>query len=186
MLSRATVFAAIAMIAACRSRGVRAPSPAPLPSALACPAKLEATKDWPTVDDSARFTIALPPGFEERQPSGAFRHFEMAGDFQESISIGIIRGDLGMSGYKRPYQQELMPEYSECSEVIGGIAASIQAWRTPNGVFRNFQRLDRYDVFAIWEIRPGAFLYFSGGTYRRPTQDLMLASIRSRQRGRAR
>jgi len=179
------VVAATAVIAACRARAT-APNPAPLPSARACPARLHAEKDWKLVDDSSGFSIALPPGFEERQAGGPFRHFAMAADFQESISIGAIHGDLGVQGYKRAYQPELMLDYSECSEMIGGIPVTIQAWRTPNGVFRNFQRLDRYDVFALWEAGPGTYFYLTGGTYRRPTQDLMLAAIRSRQSRRAR
>jgi hypothetical protein len=98
------------------------------------------------------------------------------------MTFGIIRGGLGLAGYRRAYQPPLMLEYSECSESVGDDRISIQAWRTPNGVFRNRRRLDRYDVFAIWEIRAGVYAYVTGGTYSRPTQDLMLGAIRSWRR----
>ena len=98
------------------------------------------------------------------------------------MTFGIIRGGLGLEGYRRAYQPALMLEYSECSESVGGDKISIQAWRTPNGVFRNTRRFDRYDVFAIWEIRPGVYAYSTGGTYSRPSQDLMLGAIRSWRR----
>jgi hypothetical protein len=98
------------------------------------------------------------------------------------MTFGIIRGGLGLEGYRRPYQPALMLEYSECSDAVGDDKISIQAWRTPNGVFRNTRRFDRYDVFAIWEIRPSVYAYITGGTYFRPAQDLMLGAIRSWQR----
>ena len=98
------------------------------------------------------------------------------------MTFGIIRGGLGLAGYRRAYQRALMLEYSECSESVGDDRISIQAWRTPNGVFRNRRRLDRYDVFAIWEIRAGVYAYVTGGTYSRRTQDLTLGAIRSWRR----
>lgn len=76
----------------------------------------------------------------------------------------------------------LMLEYTECSDAVGGYQMSIQSWRTPNGVFRNSRRFDRYDVFAIWEVRPGMYAYITGGTYSRPTQDLRLGSLRAGRR----
>jgi hypothetical protein len=124
----------------------------------------------------------LPPGFEERPSGGAFRHWQLAADFQQSMSVGTIRGMLGLAGYRRAYQPALMLDYSECSENVAGYDVSIQAWRTPNGVFRNSRRLDRYDVFAIWEAQPGVFIYITGGTYVRQTQDLMLGAIRAWRR----
>lgn len=95
------------------------------------------------------------------------------------MSFGIIRGALGLAGYRRVYQPDLMLDYSECSDTVSGYPISIQAWRTPNGVFRNYRRFDRYDVFAIWEVRPGVYAYLTGGTDHSPTQALMLAAIRS-------
>ncbi|HEV8355699.1 MAG TPA: hypothetical protein VGQ17_02930 [Gemmatimonadales bacterium] len=95
------------------------------------------------------------------------------------MSFGILRGDLGLSGYRRAYQPTLMLDYSECSDTVGRYRIAIQAWRTPNGVFRNYHRFDRYDVFAIWQSGPGVYAYLQGGSDRRQTQDLMLAAIRS-------
>ena len=95
------------------------------------------------------------------------------------MSIGFIRGELGLQGYRRAYQPTLMLEYSECSDTVGAYKISIQAWRTPNGTFRNARRLDRYDVFAISEVQPGMYVYLTGGTYSRPTQDLILGAVRS-------
>ena len=131
------------------------------------------------MEDSAGFTLALPPGFEERAPGGPFRHWELAADFQQSMTFGIVRGDLGLAGYRRVYQPTLMLDYSECADTVSGHLVSIQAWRTPNGVFRNSQHLDRYDVFSIWEVGSGVYAYLQGGTYQRPTQELMLGAIRA-------
>jgi hypothetical protein len=135
--------------------------------------------EWVFVDDSAGFVLALPPGFQERASGGAFRHWEPAANFQSSMSFGIIQGNLGLSGYRRVYQPALMPEYSECSDSVNGYPLSIQAWRSPNGVFRNYRRFDRYDVFAIWEVRSGVYAYLTGGTDHQSTQVLMLAAIRA-------
>jgi hypothetical protein len=175
-----TSFAIVA--AACRPQPSTAPSPVPAPSAPACPALTQPANGWPVVEDTSGFTITLPPRFEERSKGTSARHFDMAPDYEESITIGTILGDLGLTAYRRPYQAALMLDYSECTEMIGGDPVSIQAWRTPNGVFRNMQRADRYDVFAIRQVRPGVYLYFTGGTYRVSTQALMLASIRSWRR----
>jgi len=95
------------------------------------------------------------------------------------MSIGFIRGELGLQAYRRAYQPTLMLEYSECSDTVGAYKISVQAWRTPNGTFRNARRLDRYDVFAISEVQPGIYVYLTGGTYSRPTQDLILGAVRS-------
>lgn len=173
------VAAAATCLAACHPTPSLTPAPSPAPAAPACPAPALSGIDWIFVDDSAGFTLALPPSFQERPAGGLFRHWELAADFQQSMTFGIIRGELGLSGYRRVYQPTLMLDYSECSEAVAGYRISIQAWRTPNGVFRNYRRFDRYDVFAIWEASPGVYVYLTGGTYRRPTQDLMLAAIRS-------
>jgi hypothetical protein len=176
--SRWWLAAAAAAITACRAtRPTLIPSPAP--AAAACPAPALGDIKWVLVDDSTGFTLALPPGFEEHPSGASFRHWQLANDFQQSMSFGIIRGDLGLEGYRRVYQASLMLEYSECSDAVGDYTISIQSWRTPNGTFRNYLRLDRYDVFAIWEVRPGVYAYITGGTYSRPTQDLMLGALRS-------
>ena len=135
------------------------------------------------VDDSSGITFALPPGFDERPAGGSFRHWQAATGLAHSMSFGIIRGDLGLAGYRRVYQPELMPDYSECSELVGRSEVSIQSWRTPNGVFRDFRRFDRYDVFAIWEVRPGVYAYITGGAQSRPAQELQLGAIRAWRTG---
>lgn len=94
------------------------------------------------------------------------------------MAFGMIHGDLGLSGYRRVYQPEIMRDYSECTDSVSGYPVSIQAWRTPNGVFRDFRRFDRYDVFAIWEVRPQVYAYITGGTDARVSQELMLRAIR--------
>lgn len=95
------------------------------------------------------------------------------------MSFGIIRGDLGLAGYRRVYQPELMAEYSECTDAVGAYRVSIQSWRTPNGVFRDFRRFDRYDVFAIWEVRPGVYAYITAGAQSRQAQEIFLGAIRA-------
>ncbi|HSQ30152.1 MAG TPA: hypothetical protein VLN49_09895 [Gemmatimonadaceae bacterium] len=180
---RTRILALLAIgAAACRPQQTTAPSPVPTSSAPACPALTQPANGWPVIADTSGFTITLPPRFEERSKGTGARHFDMAPDYEESIIVGTIVGDLGLTAYRRPFQAELMLDYSECTEMIGGDPVSIQAWRTPNGVFRNAQRADRYDVFAIRQVRPGVYLYFTGGTYRASTQALMLASIRSWRR----
>ncbi len=104
--------------------------------------------------------------------------FESPGDFRHSMASGVIRGNLGFAGYRRFYQAELMLDYSECYEVIAGYQVSIQAWRTPNGVFRNFKRSDRFDVFAILQLGPGVYFYETGGSDLRSVQDQILISLR--------
>lgn len=175
-------LAAALGMAACRPRTVATPATSPAPAAPACPAPQLRGVEWVLADDSTGFTVALPPGFEERPWEGPSRRWDLGPDFQQSMIFGTIRGDLGLAAYRRPYQPALMPEYSECTETVAGYQVSIQSFRTPNGTFRNYRRLDRYDVFAIWEIAPGVYGYISGGTYLRPTQDLMLGAIRSWRR----
>jgi hypothetical protein len=176
---RRLLFAVGLPLAGCRSHPSLAPAPVPELSAAACPAPADGGTHWVRAADSAGVTLALPPGFQERAPEGAARHWEIPGDFSQWMTFGIIRGPLGPEAYRRAYQPSLMPEYSECWDEVDGQRVSIQAWRTPNGVFRDYQRLDRYDVFAIWEVRPGVYAYLSGGTYRRSMQVVMLSAVRA-------
>ena len=168
-------------MAACRATPTvtMAPVAGPATAARACPAPKLRRVPWVLVDDSSGIVLAMPPGFVERPSGGAFRSFASAEGYRPYMSFGVIHGDLGVAGYRRAYQSELMPDYSECTDTVNGYAVSIQAWRTPNGVFRNFRRSDRYDVFAIWELGPAAYAYLSGGTDDQPTQALMLAAIRA-------
>lgn len=178
---------AVVVLVGCRSRPIMAPTPGrgagavatPTPAARACPAPKLRSVPWVPVSDSSGIVLAMPPGFQERPSGGAFRSFASAEGYRPYMSFGIIRGDLGLAGYRRAYQPELMPDYSECTDIVNGFAVSIQAWRTPNGVYRNFRRSDRYDVFAIWETGPGAYAYLSGGTDDQPTQVLMLGAVRA-------
>ncbi|MDP1890710.1 MAG: hypothetical protein Q8K55_07415 [Gemmatimonadaceae bacterium] len=172
---------AAALMAACRATPsvTVAPVAGPAPAARACPAPTLRRVPWVLVGDSSGIVIALPPGFQERPSGGAYRSFASMEGYRPYMSFGVIRGTLGLAGYRRAYQSELMPDYSECTDTVNGYAVSIQAWRTPNGVFRNSQRSDRYDVYAIWEVGPGAYAYLSGGTDHQPTQTLMLAAIRA-------
>ena len=174
----AAVVAAVVGLAACHSSPPATATPLNAPAAPACPAPRVRSVQWIFAADSAGFTIALPRGFEERPSGGSSRHWESGTDFQHYMSSGIIHGNLGLSGYRRPYQAALMLDYSECVEDVQGYRISIQSWRTPNGTFRNFQRLDRYDVFAIWEVGPGVYFYESGGTYSRAIQEQLLVAVR--------
>lgn len=178
-LARRFALAAAAGLAACQSKPSVIPTAVPAPAARACPAPKLRRVPWVFADDSAGFVLAMPPGFQEGASGGPFRHFESADGYRPWMSFGIIRGELGLAGYRRVLQPDLMLDYSECSDVVNGYLISIQAWRTPNGVFRNFRRQDRYDVFAIWEAGPSAYAYLTGGTDDQPTQVLMLAAIRA-------
>lgn len=177
------VASVVAMLAACRATPVvgpaRVPGAPPLPAAHACPApKLRGVK-WVLASDSSGFIVALPPGFQETMSGGAFRLWESPDGYRPYMSFGLIRGNLGLSGYRPVYQPELMHDYTSCMDSVSGYRVSIQAWRTPNGVFRNSQRYDRYDVFAIWEVRPGVYMYQNGGTDDQRTQVVMLGAVRS-------
>ncbi len=174
-----TCLAATVAAAVVACRPLPPPSPRPAPSARACPAPRLRDVKWSVFNDSSGFALTLPPGAREGESFGASRHWDFGADFWESMAFGIIHGDLGLRAHQRAYQPALMLEYSECSDTVEGYAVSIQAWRTPNGVFRNFRRSDRYDVFAIWEIAPGTYAWFQGGTWLRPSQDIILAAIRA-------
>jgi len=182
-IARGLLLLAVASLAACRAKPVVAPAHVagapPVPAAHACPApKLRRVK-WVLADDSAGFIFALPPGYQEQRSFGPFRHFESPQGYRPYMSFGIVRGNLGLSGYRPVYQPELMLDYTSCVDTVNGYRVSIQAWRTPNGVFRNFQRYDRYDVFAIWEVSPGVYAYQNGGTDDQPTQSVMLGAVRA-------
>lgn len=182
-LARRLAVAAAAGLAAgltaCRAKPVLSPRAAPEPAIRACPAPRLRGVPWLFVEDSSGFILAMPPGFQERASGGAFRHFESPEGYGPWMSFGVLRGDVGLAGYRRVYQPNLMLDYSECTDTVGAYPVSIQAWRTPNGIFRNYQRFDRYDVFAIWEVRPGVYAHLSGGADQAQTQELMLAAIRS-------
>src|SRR5688500_15074115 len=142
-LQMSFVAAVASGLAGCRGTRLATPAPALVPpAASACPAPALQGIEWGLVDDSSGFTIALPPRYVETASGAPSRHWDLEGDFQQSMSFGVIRGGLGLTGYRRAYQPALMLEYSECLEAVGPYKVSIQAWRTPNGVFRNFRRLD--------------------------------------------
>jgi hypothetical protein len=72
-----------------------------------------------------------------------------------------------------------MMEMTQCVDSIGGRQALVQAWRTRGGTFRDGQRMDRYDVFAVVPVSPVLRFYIASGSHRRETQQLALAAVRT-------
>jgi hypothetical protein len=72
-----------------------------------------------------------------------------------------------------------MIEMSECIDSIPGREILVQTWRMAGGVFRDSQRLDKYDMLALVPVEPGVTLFLTGGGPKRETQILLLAVART-------
>jgi hypothetical protein len=72
-----------------------------------------------------------------------------------------------------------MMEMSQCVDSIGGRQVLVQAWRTRGGTFRNGQRMDRYDVFAVVPVSPERRFYLASGSHRPQTQQTVLEVVRT-------
>lgn len=157
----------------------RARPPTTVPPALAaCPAPPVSAGDWTFRADSIGVFLFLPPDFLERPSGGTYREWIGGSERNQLIQFGLIRGDLPIEGYRRVITSTFAEEYSECHVTVDGYTVHLQAWRTPNGVFRNFRRQSRYDGFAIWQLEPGVFAYLQGGGSDRATQAVLLAAAR--------
>jgi hypothetical protein len=153
------------------------------PSLAACPTPSDGTGGWETITDSLGVSFRLPPGFEEKAREGSARHWELGSDFSQYVTVGFIRSSSPVAVLGRAVSPGML-EMTQCIDSIAGREALVQAWRTKGGTFRNFQRLDRYDVFAVVPVTPTLRFYFSSGGYERRTQRLALAAARTISVGR--
>ncbi len=148
------------------------------PARPACPELRIATTGWVPVTESAGVSFRLPPGFREAAPVGPARHWELDGDFSQYVTAGFIASSSPPAALGR-FVSPGMFEMTQCMDVVGGREMLVQSWRTHGGTFRNGQRLDRYDVFAVVPVRPDLRFYLASGGYERRTQDLALAAVRT-------
>jgi hypothetical protein len=148
------------------------------PARAACPPPRIATADWVTVTDSAGVSFRLPPGYREAARENGALHWELDGDFQQYLTAGFIASSSPPAALGR-YVSPGMLEMTQCIDLVAGREVLVQAWRTPGGTFRNGQRLDRYDVFAVIPVRPALRFYLASGGFQRRTQELVLAVVRT-------
>jgi hypothetical protein len=120
----------------------------------------------------------LPPAFVERAREAGAREWDLDGDFQQYILAGFIESSSPVVSLGRAPAAGML-EMTQCVDSIGGREVLVQAWRTRGGTFRDGRRLDRYDVFAVVEVHPELRFYLASGSYRRQTQDLALAVVRT-------
>ncbi len=153
--------------------------PAGIPPALAaCPAPRQPTDDWRAVPESAGVSFRIPPAFVEQPSDEGAHRFYLRGDFSEYLLAGFIASSSPAETMGRAPGPGMM-EMTQCVDSIGGRHALVQAWRTRDGTFRDGQRLDRYDVFAVVPVSPELRFYIASGSHRRETQQLALAAVRT-------
>ncbi|MDH5550065.1 MAG: hypothetical protein OEZ42_09180 [Gemmatimonadota bacterium] len=167
------------LFAGCHRASVPAPSPEILEAVAACPAPSIDTRGWQIVVDSTGVRYRLPAEFVERPSSSpSWRRWDLAGDFQQSVEIGVIESpDYWISLRRAPSPG--MHEMSECIDSIPGRQVLVQAWRMEGGAFRRGRRLDKYEVFALTPMEPGRTVLLTGGGSDRQTQALLLAIVRT-------
>lgn len=177
--SSARLFSIALFLAGCH----RAPAPAPIPVAVeampACPAPKIDTRGWQIVNDSTGVRYRLPPEFEERPGRIPLsRRWDLDGDFQQSVDIGIIESPDYWVSLRRPPAPG-RHEMSECIDSIPGRQLLVQSWRAEGGVFRRGRRMDEYEVFALVPMTAGRTVFLTGGGFERETQALLLAIVRT-------
>ena len=148
------------------------------PALAACPAPPQQTEDWPAVAESAGVSFRIPPEFVEQSREEGAHRFSLRGDFSEYLLAGFIASSSPAETMGRVPGPGMM-EMSQCVDSIGGRQVLVQAWRTRGGTFREGQRLDRYDVFAVVPVSPELRFYIASGSHRRETQQLALAAVRT-------
>lgn len=153
-------------------------SPGPEPAATACPAPALDTRAWRHVADSAGVSYRLPPSLLQR-PDTAGPHREWDGaDAPHLLTVGFIHAREHWITLRRVPSPGML-DMSECIDSIPGREILVQTWRMAGGVFRDLQRLDKYDMFALVPIEPGLTLFLTGGGPERETQILLLAVART-------
>jgi hypothetical protein len=148
------------------------------PARAACPAPRISAKGWTVIADTTGVTLQLPPAYVERPSRGAVREWAERGDFQLYIITGYIASSNPAPTLGRAPGPGML-EMTQCVDSVAGREILVQAWRTRGGTFRNGQRLDRYDVFAVVPLRPDLRFYLMSGGYERSTQETALAVVRT-------
>jgi hypothetical protein len=148
------------------------------PALAACPAPRQQTDDWRAVAESAGVSFRIPPAFVEQPRDEGAHRFYLRGDFSEYLLAGFIESSAPAEAMGRVPSPGMM-EMSQCVDSIGGRQVLVQAWRTRDGTFRDGQRMDRYDVFAVVPVTPELRLYIASGSHRRETQHLALVAVRT-------
>lgn len=144
----------------------------------ACPAPPLRTGGWVSISDSLGIAFRLPPNYHERPTGTASREWVLDGDDQQYIILGYIASSSPPASLGRAVSPGML-EMTQCIDSVGTRELLVQAWRTRGGTFRNGQRLDRYDVFAVVPVRADLRLYLMSGSYKRGTQDIALAAVRT-------
>lgn len=148
------------------------------PSRPACPPPNVSTGGWEPIVDSDGVSFRLPAAYREAAPADGARHWELGGDFSQYITAGFIASSSPPAGLGRVVSPGML-EMTQCIDSVGGREVLVQAWRTRGGTFRNGQRLDRYDVFAVVPVGPVMRFYLSSGGFERRSQEWALAAVRT-------
>ncbi len=148
------------------------------PALAACPAPRQQTDGWQAVSERAGVSFRIPPAFVERPSDEGAHRFHLRGDFSEYLLAGFIASSSPAETMGRAPGPGMM-EMTQCVDSIGGRQVLVQAWRTRGGTFRDGQRMDRYDVFAVVPVSPVLRFYIASGSHRRETQQLALAAVRT-------
>lgn len=147
------------------------------PAFAACPAPRVDMTSWRTVADSF-VSFRLPADFVEQPFDEGARRWYLNDDFSEYLLAGFIASSSPAEALGRAPSPGMM-EMSQCVDSIGGRQVLVQAWRTRGGTFRNGRRMDRYDVFAVVPVSPERRFYLASGSHRPPTQQTVLAVVRT-------
>jgi len=153
-------------------------SPGPEPAATACPPPPLDTRDWRQVADSANVSYRLPPDLTERPDTAGPHRWWVGADTHHVLTVGFIHVREHWITLRRVPSPGML-EMSECIDSIPGREILVQTWRMVGGVFRDSQRLDKYDMLALVPIEPGLTLFLTGGGPERETQILLLAVART-------
>ena len=147
-----------------------------VPARAACPAPRVDTGSWRAVSQGP-VTYRVPDVFARSDTDAVTYHWH-GGDTQQYITTGFIESSspvvaLGRTPYPGAH------EMTQCVDSVAGREVLVQAWRTSGGVYRNFKRLDRYDVFAVVPLTATRRFYLASGSYLPETQTIALALVRT-------
>lgn len=148
------------------------------PAHAACPAPRQDTGGWRAVSESAGVSFLVPDGFVQQPRDEGDTRWYLHGDFSEYILAGFIPSSSPPEAMGRVPSVGMM-EMTQCVDSIGGRQVLVQAWRTRGGTFRDGQRMDRYDVFAVFAVHSELRFYLASGSHRPETQRAALAVVRT-------
>ena len=151
--------------------------------APACPPPQVETTGWfEVIADSPMVVFRLPPGFTRKVYKVSFGHLPPRQEWRrEGFLTFRIEESAGPDILSRatPRRQEWTADYSECSELLHGAPAVIQAQRGSGTIFNNGQESKTFDVYATVERRPGLYVRVWGTAASRTDQEVLLAIVRT-------